>query len=120
MVAYVKCREKGRKRFAFLTSNGGLNSLRVHAARFETLAKAQALIDENTAENPEWEFLAVEHTPTPWASAWTGDSVGEPVNKVADPLVETLTEALLVALPYVESAEDDPAYKAGAVAKVVK
>lgn len=31
-----------------------------------------------------------------------------------------LLEALIEALPYVECAEDDPAYKAGAVAKVVK
>ena len=31
-----------------------------------------------------------------------------------------LLEALIKALPYVECAEDDPAYKAGAVAKVVK
>lgn len=31
-----------------------------------------------------------------------------------------LLEALLLALPYVESAEDDPVYKPGAVKKVVE
>jgi hypothetical protein len=57
--AFVKCREKGRKTWAFLTPGAGLNRLRVHAARFDTLAKAQALIDENAADNPEWDFKAV-------------------------------------------------------------
>ncbi len=58
-VAFVKCREVGRKSWAFLTSNGELNRLRIRAARFSSLEKAQALIDENSADNPEWEFKAV-------------------------------------------------------------
>jgi hypothetical protein len=60
MIFYVKCREVGKKQFLFLTSRGGLNRLRIHAARFETKDKAQALIDENAADNPEWEFKVVE------------------------------------------------------------
>jgi hypothetical protein len=59
MVAYVKCREVGKAKFAFLTPKMGLNHLKVHAARFESLEKAQALIDANAADNPEWEFKAV-------------------------------------------------------------
>ena len=55
MVAYVKCRKKGRKTWLFLTANG-VNRLRIHAGRFETVEKAQAQIDANTADNPEWEF----------------------------------------------------------------
>lgn len=31
---HVKLRPKGRKRFEFLTSRGGLNHLRIHAAMF--------------------------------------------------------------------------------------
>ena len=60
MAAYVQCRMVGRKQWRFLTPKDGLNRLRVHAARFETLAKAQALIDANAADNPEWEWRAVE------------------------------------------------------------
>ena len=59
MTAYVKCREVGRKQWGFLARDG-VNRLRVHALRFEDLAKAQALIDENKDDNPEWEFKAVE------------------------------------------------------------
>jgi hypothetical protein len=52
----VKCREVGTKRYAFLTSTGGLNPLRIHAARFETKEKAENFIAENAADNPEYEF----------------------------------------------------------------
>ena len=61
MVFHVKCREVGKKKFLFLTSNGGLNNLRIHAATFASREKAQALVDENAADNPEWEFRVVEH-----------------------------------------------------------
>lgn len=56
----VKCRMVGEKKWAFLlTSNGGLNNLRIHAGRFASHEKAQALIDDNKADNPEWEFKVV-------------------------------------------------------------
>lgn len=58
MAAHVKCRLKGRKTWAFL-ARGGTNRLRIHALRFETMEKAQALVDENAEDNPEWEFKAV-------------------------------------------------------------
>lgn len=35
-------------------------------------------------------------------------------------MTDQTLDALILALPYVESAEDDPCYKPGAVAKVVK
>lgn len=52
---HVKCREKGKKTWKFMTPRGGLNSLRIHAAQF-TEEKAKAFIEENTPDNPEWEF----------------------------------------------------------------
>ena len=55
---YVKVRLIGRKAWAFL-ARGGTSRLRVHALRFDSLEKAQGLIDENAADNPEWEWKAV-------------------------------------------------------------
>jgi hypothetical protein len=55
---FIKVREKGRKAWAFL-ARGGTSRLRVHASRFETPEKAQALIDANAADNPEWEWKVV-------------------------------------------------------------
>jgi hypothetical protein len=60
MAYNIKCKLKTEKRYAFLTSSGGCNHLRVHAARFETKEKAQAVIDENAADNPEWDFKVQE------------------------------------------------------------
>jgi hypothetical protein len=54
---HVKCREKGRKAWVFLAPDG-VSRLRVHAARFSSEAAAQALIDANAADNPDWEFRA--------------------------------------------------------------
>lgn len=51
----IKLRLKGKKRWAFLSSRG-TNLLRIHAVRFATADKAQALIDENSDDNPEWDF----------------------------------------------------------------
>lgn len=42
----IKCRVAGTKTWSFL-SNRGSNRLRVHAIRFATAEKAQALIDNN-------------------------------------------------------------------------
>lgn len=55
---YVKCREKGSKGWTFLTSNG-CSRLRIHAARFVNAEIAQAFIDANAADNPEWEFRVI-------------------------------------------------------------
>jgi hypothetical protein len=59
MSVMIKVREKGRKSWSFL-SRGGTNRLRIHAVRFETREKAQALIDENAPDNPEWEWKIVD------------------------------------------------------------
>ena len=59
-MAYVKFREVGKRQFLFLTPHGDGNRLRIHAARFETIEKAQQVIDENCPDNPGFEFKAVE------------------------------------------------------------
>ena len=57
--AYVKCRLIGRKAWRFLTPGDGLSRLRIHAARFATGEAAQALVDANRDDNPEWEWQIV-------------------------------------------------------------
>jgi len=57
-IAMIKVRELGAKRWAFLARNG-TTRLRVHALRFESYDKAQRLINENAADNPEWEWKTV-------------------------------------------------------------
>lgn len=57
-IAMIKVRELGDKRWVFL-ARGGTTRLRVHALRFESYDKANALIEENAADNPEWEWKAV-------------------------------------------------------------
>jgi hypothetical protein len=59
-MAYVQCRKVGAKAWRYLTSRDSLNRLRIHAARFESVAKAQALIDANRDDNPEWEWRVQE------------------------------------------------------------
>lgn len=56
---YVKVREIGKKQWLFL-SRGGANRLRIHASIFATKEKAQALIDENAPDNPEWEWKVTQ------------------------------------------------------------
>lgn len=51
----IKVREKGKKQFVFLMSNGSTNRLRIHAAQFYEVAKAQAVANEINTENPTWE-----------------------------------------------------------------
>lgn len=58
--SFIKLRVVGAKRWLFLTSAGGCTSLRVHASRFPSAEKAQALIDANKADNPEWEWKVVD------------------------------------------------------------
>lgn len=55
---FIKVRKIGKRNFSFL-SRGGVSRLRVHALRFETQDKAQALVDDNAADNPKWEFKVV-------------------------------------------------------------
>lgn len=59
MTHAIKCREVGKKGWSFLSSGGHLNRLKIHASRFETAAKAQALIDANKDDNPGWEWKVV-------------------------------------------------------------
>jgi hypothetical protein len=60
MTYAIKCRMHGEKTFGFLTSSGGVNKLRIHAGRFATMERAQAVIDDNANDNPEWDFKVVE------------------------------------------------------------
>jgi hypothetical protein len=59
MAIHIKVRERGKKAWAFL-ANGGVNRLRVHASIFASVERAQALIDANAADNPEWEWKVVD------------------------------------------------------------
>ncbi len=56
MTAYVKVREVGKKRFYFLTPGGATTPLKMHAGRFESIEKAQAFIDANAPDNPDFEW----------------------------------------------------------------
>lgn len=56
--SYIKCREIGKKKWAFLSRNG-TNQLRIHAIRFQDEDRAKQVIADNTADNPEWEFKVV-------------------------------------------------------------
>lgn len=55
---HIKVREKGKTRWAFLTARGTINYLRLHAAQF-TEENANKVIQDNQADNPDWEFKAV-------------------------------------------------------------
>ena len=54
-VHYIKVREIGSPTWSFL-GRMGTYRLKMHASRFDTIEKAQAVIDENTADNPGWEW----------------------------------------------------------------
>lgn len=56
---FIKVREVGKTRWAFLGSGGRTTSLRIHAVRFASKDRAQAIIDENAPDNPEWEWKTV-------------------------------------------------------------
>jgi hypothetical protein len=52
----VKVRKVGKKSWAFLTSGGGTNRLRIHATEIKERAKADALAADVNESNPgEWE-----------------------------------------------------------------
>jgi hypothetical protein len=52
---HVKVRKAGARAWWFLSSNGDMNRLRVHAAEFSTLPDVATL----TTDNPGYEFKAV-------------------------------------------------------------
>lgn len=54
----IKVREKGKKRWAFLTPKGGTNGLRVHAMRVLSM-HAEVTLGILRSENPNHEFKAV-------------------------------------------------------------
>lgn len=56
---HIKLKPKGRKRFEFLTSKGGLNHLRIHAAMF-TRERAEKLVTEIRAENGDEYEVKIE------------------------------------------------------------
>jgi hypothetical protein len=56
MTYCVKTRETGKKHWKFVTSKGGVNRLRIHAAQFNDKSKADALaVDINDNNRGEWE-----------------------------------------------------------------
>lgn len=55
-VFFIKFRSGTEKRWSFLTSGGGSSYLRIHAARFGSAEKAQAVIDANKDDNPEFSW----------------------------------------------------------------
>lgn len=55
----IKCREKGQKRYAFLTPNG-TNYLRIHASQFRLRLDAERVFNTLVAENPDWDFKIQE------------------------------------------------------------
>ena len=57
---HVKCKRDGEKRWSFLTSGAGTTYLRIHAARFESMVKAKALIDANKDDNPDFAWRIVD------------------------------------------------------------
>lgn len=57
---HIKVRPKGKKRFQFLTSGGGLNSLRIHAAIF-TPERAAQVVSEIQAEHGDLYELAINN-----------------------------------------------------------
>lgn len=58
-MVYIKIREVGKKTWKFLARDGSTR-LRIHAASFADETAAQRLIDENKADNPEWEWKIVK------------------------------------------------------------
>lgn len=59
-MAYVKIRERGKKAFWFVTPKGDGTRRKIHAARFATLAEAEAFVAKYAEENPELDFKAVD------------------------------------------------------------
>lgn len=60
MIVYVKARARTATRFLFVTAKGGLNALRIHAARFNSAASARRFIADNEAANPNIVWKVVD------------------------------------------------------------
>lgn len=61
----IKVRWPTKKQWSFLASNGGTNSLIVHALRFSLKDAAQAVIDQNAPNNEgvEWKIVPIGKGP---------------------------------------------------------
>jgi hypothetical protein len=57
-MAHIKVRKRGERRFNFLTSKGGINHLRIHAAIFDD-QKAVQFVEANAPDNPDFEWRIV-------------------------------------------------------------
>ena len=55
----IKIREKGKRRWDFLTSDGRLTHLRLHAAMTDDSEKAQGYVQKITEDNPGFEAKVV-------------------------------------------------------------
>jgi hypothetical protein len=55
----IKCREKGRARYAFLSPKG-TNYLRVHASQWQEREAAVRVLNILVDENPDWDFKIQE------------------------------------------------------------
>lgn len=51
---HVKVRQVGKQRWVFLTSRGGTNNLRIHAAQFTEDRAAQCVEDIHTENPGDW------------------------------------------------------------------
>lgn len=58
---YIKFRSGTEKRWSFLTAGGGSNYLKIHAARIDTIEKAQTIIGDNAPDNPEFDWRIINH-----------------------------------------------------------
>jgi hypothetical protein len=52
---HVKVRKKDSKRWAFLSSGGGMNYLRIHAIEFSEESRALEAVNDIVTGNPEYE-----------------------------------------------------------------
>lgn len=55
----IKVRKKGGKAWFFLSSNGGMNRLLIHAIRYREWEAAQRQLAELERDNPEYEGKVV-------------------------------------------------------------
>lgn len=55
----IKVRKRGTKAYWFLSSNGGMNRLRIHAVRYSDKARADTELALLEAGNPEYEGKVV-------------------------------------------------------------
>lgn len=56
----IKVRKRGTKTFAFLSSGGRINRLRIHACRYSDKSKAESAVKSIENDNPEYEAKVVQ------------------------------------------------------------